>query len=240
VALVLSLLWPPSGVRQTAADGVAQAEEAPVAARPVPVTEEQTRAVAFTGFLDGMEALRSEMGVGEVPSIWLEGRYLADPGAYPEVRQYWARYLAFVGAARNAETTLYRGAYLTAAADAGLAGPVRSLRLASAQEGFRATRREREALYRKVEGLARAALALDDLLLEMKGRITYEPIAGSKVSADPVIEAAGTDPEAQARLEKALDRVLKALQGADPVSTGDRAGVPEWLVAGLREVGGGR
>jgi hypothetical protein len=233
VALILSVLWPPAGSEDSPEQGVARADGARAPSRAVPMTEEQTRALAFAAFLDGVDALRDELGVGEVPRIWLEGRYLADPVAYPEVRRYWERYLAFVDAARASEVTLYRGAYLTAAADAGLAGPVRSLRLAAAQEDFAAARGIREDLYGRVEGLARAALALDNLLVEMKGRVTWEPIAGPRVSADPVIEAVGADADAQMRLEAALDRVLAVLQGPGGVPTRDRAGVPLWLVEGL-------
>lgn len=236
VALALSVLWPPYGARDALEAGVAEAEGAGIAARAVPVTEEQTREMALDVFLSGLDDLREELTVGDVPRMWLEGRYLADPGAYPEVRSYWERYLAYVDAARAAEVTLYRGAYLTAASDAGLSGPVRSLRLAAAQEDFAALRARREELYRRVEGLAQAALALDDLARGLKGRVTYEPIAGPRVSADPVIEAAGVDPEAQARLEEALDRVLAALQRPGGVAAGDREGVPGWLAAGLREV----
>jgi hypothetical protein len=239
LALSLSVLLPPGSSDTPLAEGFAQAEEGRSSARLVPRNEEEARSMALATFLDGVEALREEMGVGEVPGIWLEGSYLADPGAYPEVRRYWERQLAFLDAVRAAEVTLYRGAYLTAANAAGLSGPVRSLRLAAAQEDFAASWGRRDALYERVEELARSALALDDLVLRMTGRVTYEPIAGRRVSADPVIEAAGADPEAQARLEAALDRVLRALAQPDG-SSRDRATVPTWLVDGLRRVEGAK
>lgn len=234
VVVILFVMWPrrmsypPPGAGAETSEAVSQA-------RAVPVTEEQTRAVALAGFLDGVEALRGEMGVGDVPGMWLEGQYLADPASYPDVRSYWTGFLAFIDAARGAEATLYRGAYLTAAAEAGLSGPVRSLRLASAQEDFAGLRGRRAVIYEKLEDLASAALALDDLVLQLRGRVTFEPIRGPRVSADPIIEAAGIDADAQARLEVALDRVLLALQGTDGAPSKDRAGVPGWLAEGLRE-----
>ncbi|HSG06775.1 MAG TPA: hypothetical protein VLA36_00355 [Longimicrobiales bacterium] len=234
VVVMLVVMWPERMVDQLPQAG-GGTDEAVSPLRRVPVTEEQTRALALTGFLDGVEALRDEMGVGDVPRMWLEGQYLADPGSYPEVRMYWTRFLAFIEAARGAEATLYRGAYLTAAAEAGLTGPVRSLRLASAQEDFAGSRGRRAVIYQKLEELAFAALALDDLVVELSGRVTYEPIRGPRVSADPIIEAAGTDAEAQARLEAALDRVLGVLQGPTGGPAKDRAGVPGWLAEGLRE-----
>ena len=71
-------------------------------------------------------------------------------------------------------------------------------------------------------------------MVQLKGRISYEPIRGQRVSADPVIEAAGTDPEAQALLDGALDRLLAALHGADGTSARDRLRIPDWLVEELR------
>ena len=90
-------------------------------------------------------------------------------------------------------------------------------------------------IYQKLEELASAALALDDLVMELRGRVTYEPIRGPRVSADPIIEAAGIDADAQARLEVALDRVLLSLQATDGAPSKDRASVPAWLAEGLRE-----
>ena len=233
-AVSVSVLWSQGAGWSASQEDVAQAEAGTSGPRVVPVTEEQTRALALSAFVRGVDALRDEYGIGTVPSMWLEGRYLADPRAHPEVRDYWERYLAFVEAARDSEVDLYRAAYLTAAEAAGLSGPVRSLRLAAAQEDFEDSWDGRATLYERVEGLARSALALDDLLREMEGRVTYEPIAGPRVSADPVIEAAGTDPDAQVRLEDALDHVLNALQGATGISAGDRAEVPGWLAEALR------
>jgi hypothetical protein len=74
------------------------------------------------------------------------------------------------------------------------------------------------------------------MLLAAEGRVTYEPARSQRLSLDPVIEAAGQDPETQSRLEAALDRVLAALLGAGAVSAADRALVPSSLVDGLRTV----
>lgn len=204
------------------------------ATRAVPVTEEQIREEAYAGFLAGVEAMVGEQEVQEVPAAWLEGYYLADPASHPDVPAYWQRYKAYVEAARAGQSDLYREAWLDAASRGGVSGPVRSLRLAAATAEFDARAPEREAHYRHALEMADAALALHRLLLEMEGRITYEPIRGERVSADPVIEAAGTDPDAQARLEAALDRVLLALQRPDGTPIGDRARIPAWLVEGLQ------
>jgi len=178
-----------------------------------------------------------------VPPAWLEGAYLANASSYPEVRPYWERFEAYVDEAQAEEAGLYRESYLQAATAAGVSGPVRSLRMATALEDFASSRRERLELYARVRELAESALALHDLVVELEGRISYEPIRGPRVSADPVIEAAGIDPEAQARLDAALDRLLAALHGTDGTRRTpprDRMQIPEVLVEGLREIAPGR
>ena len=221
--------------------GEAEAENATAAEpmrspRAVTRTEEQIRQDAFAGFVDGVDALGAEIAPGEVPRAWLEGAYLADPSAYPEVRPYWERYEAYVDAAQAREAALYRESYLAAATLAGVAGSMRSLRMATALEDFASSRPGRLEHYARVRELAESALALHDLVVELQGRISYEPIRGPRVSADPVIEAAGIDPQAQARLDAALDRLLVALHGNDGTSPRDRQRIPGWLVEGLRQL----
>lgn len=209
------------------------------APRAVTRTEEQIRQDAYEGFVEDVEVLGDELAPGPVPSTWLEGAYLADPSSYPEIRPYWERFEAYVDEAQAQEAALYRESYLTAATMAGVSGPLRSLRMATALEDFGSTRRERLELYARVRELAESALALHDLVVELEGRISYEPIRGPRVSADPVIEAAGIDAEAQARLDAALDRLLAALHGTDGTSPRDRAQIPEVLVEGLRALSPG-
>jgi len=177
------------------------------------------------------------MALAEVPAVWLEGRYLAGAAGFPEVRRYWEQARAYTEEVRRREVELYRAAFLSAAEGLGLSGPVRSLRMATAVEDFTATAPAREGRYAHVWELAEAALDLHDVLVELEGRVTYEPIRGQRVSADPVLEAAGKDEEAQALLEMALDRVLRALHGPDGTELGDRSQVSGWLVRGLEEVG---
>lgn len=204
--------------------------------RPVPQTEEQIRVEAYGTFVDAVDELQGSLGVGDVPAVWLQGYYLADPAHYPEVRLFWKQYLALAQKVDVSEATLFRRAYLDAATRAGVSGPVRSLRMAAAAGDFEAFRPERVDVYERVKELAAAALALDDLCLELSGRISYEPIRGPRLSGDPVIEATGKDKEAQARLDAALDRVLVALQEPGEVRARDRQDVTSWLVSGLREV----
>jgi hypothetical protein len=203
----------------------------------LPPGEEEIRQAAHDKFLEGLIDLGTEFDVERVPPDWLEGWYLAHPSSYPEVRSFWERFLDYAEEAYATEVLLYREAYLVEAADAGMNGPVRSLRMAAAVDDFEGSRSEREEHYARVWELAISSLALHDQLVQMEGRITYEPASGQRLSADPVLEAAGIDPEAQGRLEVALDRVLRDLRGPDGAGVKDRTLVASWLVDGFRLTG---
>jgi hypothetical protein len=207
----------------------------------LPRGEEGIRQEAHGSFLDALIDLGTEFDVEQVPPDWLEGWYLARPSSYPEVRSFWERFLDYAEEAYATEVLLYREAYLRAAADAGMNGPVRSLRMAAAVEDFETGRSNREVHYARVWELAISSLALHDQLVQMEGRITYEPARGQRLSADPVLEAAGRDEEAQGRLEVALDRVLRDLRGRDGAGVSDRSLVSTWLVDGFgsTDSGGG-
>jgi len=205
--------------------------------RLLPQGEAGIRQRAHERFLEALNDLGTEFDVEAVPPDWLEGWYLAHPSSYPEVRDFWERFLDYAEEAYATEVLLYREAYLGEAADAGMNGPVRSLRMAAAVDDFEAGRGEREADYARVWDLAISSLALHDQLVQVEGRITYEPARGQRLSADPVLEAAGKDPEAQGRLEVALDRVLRDLRGPDGTGVRDRSLVASWLVDGFRLTG---
>ncbi|MCG6955868.1 MAG: hypothetical protein LJF04_07745 [Gemmatimonadetes bacterium] len=199
-------------------------------------TEEAVRGAATAGFLESVDHLRRDLGVEAVPAAWLTGRYLSNPTDHPEVQRYWERYLSYVEQAKASEGSLYRGAYLGALDEAGATGPVRSLRLATALRDFDAAAPARGEAYARAWELAASALALHDTLVELRGRIRYEPARGPRVSADPVIEAVGTDSDAQLRFDAALDRVLNALKAGDhPL---DPEAIPDWLARSLRQAQG--
>lgn len=212
------------------------AASSPAPRGPLGATEAEVRVAADRAFRDAVEGVRLELAFGEVPEVWLEGVYLADAAAFGEVRRYWERAGVFADEVRAREMELYRAAYLRALEDAGVSGPVRSLRLARALEDFAADAPARVAAYDRLTGLAEAALALDRVLVELGDRVTYQPIRQRGVSADPVLEASGADPEAQALLEVALDRVLRALHGPDGSPVMSRREVSGWLAGALGEV----
>lgn len=199
----------------------------------VPDTEEGLAERAGARFLGRVRGVVD--GLPQIPRIWLDGRYLANASQYPEVRAAWENHLATVRRLRVDEEELYSQAYLTALDDARVTGPTRTLRLASALSRFQATAPARRAHYAKVEALAVAALDFHTFLLAREMEISYEPAVGTRISADPVLQAASTNPTVQREMEAALDRVLSALaaEGTGPV---EAARVSDWTFDGLRDV----
>ena len=90
-------------------------------------------------------------------------------------------------------------------------------------------------MYGRIEELSLAALALHELLTQHTGSIRYEPAAGPRLSADPVLEAAGTDSASQLLLERALDRVLSAL-ALDGRGAMETVRVPDWVTGSIDQV----
>lgn len=228
----VGLAWPSFGEWTGPEDS-----DLPAAAvRPVTATEGELRSSAHRDFLMGVADVGKDLGIGPVPDIWLEGRYLADAAAFPAVATYWERYRDYVEVVRAREAVLYRAAYLGSLEAGGIDGPVRSLRLAAAVADFTRDRAARAMVYARVAALGDAALALHELSVGAAGRISYEPARANRVSADPVIEATGRDEEMQLALDAALDRVLKALHGDGHVAGPGRDGVATWLVEELGRI----
>lgn len=199
----------------------------------LPDTEEALSARADARFLGTVRG--RIVSLPSIPSEWLGGRYLANASEYPRVGEVWTAYLVRIREVRAREAELYSAAYLSALDDARVTGASRTLRLASAMSRFERESAERTQHYARVEELALAAIGLHDLLVEREDLITYEPAVGTRVSVDPILQAAGADPETQELLEAALDRVLDALsaRGEGPV---EAAALPAWVFEGLRDV----
>lgn len=200
----------------------------------IPDTEEALRARAAERL---QSTLRTQLAVlRPIPDIWLDGAYLSEASAYPDVREVWQEYLEVIRDVRERESEFYTVAYLGALDDARVMTPAtRTLRLAGAVAAFEADRVHREGHYTRVDELVSAALILHDLLSELEGSISYEPAQGPSLSADPVIQAVGRDEETQQQLNGALDRVLDALS-ADGLGPVDADVVPSWVFEGFREV----
>lgn len=213
--------------------GGAAEENTEVRGPVLPDTEEALSARADARFLGAVRA--RIVSLPPIPSEWLGGRYLANASEYPRIGEVWTAYLVRIRELRAREAELYSSAYLSALDDARVAGANRTLRLASAMSRFERESAERTQHYARVEELALAAIGLHDLLVEREDQITYEPAVGTRVSVDPILQAAGSDPETQALLEAALDRVLDALsaRGGGPVAA---AALPGWVFDGLRDM----
>ena len=231
-AVGLGALVGPDLVALAMGSGGAAEEDGAVVTPVLPDTEEALAARADARFLG---AVRGRIvSLSPIPSEWLGGRYLANASEYPRIAEVWTAYLVRIREVRAREAELYSAAYLSALDDARVTGANRTLRLASAMSRFERESAARTEHYARVEELALAATGLHDLLVEREDRITYEPAVGTRVSVDPVLQAAASDPETQALLEAALDRVLDALsaRGEGPV---EAAALPAWVFDGLRD-----
>jgi hypothetical protein len=220
-------LLAPGSSDQSASEG---AVEPPPSARPsIPATDEALRARARERFLASTQA--ALRGLDPVPEIWLRGSYLAEPSDYPQVRAVWEEYLAIIRDVRAADDERYRQAYLRALDDARVEGSARTLRMASAMTAFQAAEAPRVAHYDRVERLAMAALQGHEALISAEGTIAYQPATGPALSQDPVIEAVGRSPEAQALLNRVLDLILTELH--DERGPEEARNVREWVWDGL-------
>lgn len=233
VVVGIGALLGPDLVALAMGSGGAADEGATIAGPVLPDTEEALAARADARFLGAVRA--RIVSLPPIPSEWLGGQYLANASEYPRIGEVWNAYLVRIREVRAREAELYSAAYLSALDDARVTGANRTLRLASAMSRFERESASRTGHYARVEELALAATGLHDLLVEREDRITYEPAVGTRVSVDPVLQAAGSDAETQALLEAALDRVLDALsaRGAGPV---EAAALPAWVFDGLRDV----
>ncbi|MEQ1855470.1 MAG: hypothetical protein ABL963_03315 [Longimicrobiales bacterium] len=170
-------------------------------------------------------------GLDPIPDVWLRGQYLAAPSDYPNVRAVWDEYLTTIRDVRARDDERYEAAYMRALDDARVSGDARAARLATAATDFRSLSQGRALHYDRVEALATVALRGHDALVQAEGTIAYEPASGPAVSNDPVIEATGRGPEAQALLEQVLDMILAELRG--PGGPGQAANVREWVWTGF-------
>lgn len=232
VAAVAAAVYLGPDLLAPGADGGAEAtaDTTPSAPPPlIPDTEEALRSRARERFLSSTQALLR--GLEPIPDIWLHGQYLAAPSDYPQVREVWESYLTTIQQVRDGDEERYRAAYLRALDDARIQGSSRTLRMATATADFRTNSAGRDAFYDRVEALATAAIQGHDALVEAEGTISYEPATGPRVSADPVIEAAGRSAEAQDLLDQVLDTILEQLHAEG--GPGESRNVREWVWDGF-------
>jgi hypothetical protein len=205
--------------------GIVDEEPPPIFFTPVPLTPsmEVAEVEAFHDMIAGMERLRRTLGVGEPPILWMGGPYLSNALGFPEVEDYWLRYLEYVETLRDREEDLFRSGIVTRLRLQGVTGPVLSIRLARALQDFEADADRREATYGDMEELARSALGLHDFLVSYADRIRYAPVEQG-VGDDPILEAVADDEALQTELWARIERLVHALDkvaDADPLSRRD-------------------
>jgi hypothetical protein len=233
VVAAAGVYFGPELLAPTTGDGTEPAGDSvalpPPPAPLIPDTEEALRERAQERFLTTTRALLRDLP--PIPDVWLDGQYLATPSDYPQVREAWNGVLTLVRQIRAGDNERYRAGYSRALDDARVEGSSRTLRLAGAVGDFQGRVAPRAAHYDRVEALATAALRGHDALVEAEGTIAYEPASGTPVSGDPVIQAVGRNPDAQALLDEVLDMILAELN--EPNGPGSAQNLGEWIWDGI-------
>ncbi|HSG48007.1 MAG TPA: hypothetical protein VLA43_09365, partial [Longimicrobiales bacterium] len=182
----------------------------PRAPGPLAASMREVHSGAFQDMVDGMDALRSRMRVGDPPAVWMSGLYIADAQAYPEVESYWQRYRTFVDTLRASEEDLFRAGLEARLVAQGIQGEVLAVRVTRGMQDFRADSARRAERYGAMNGLAEAALSLHGFLVDRSGSIRYAP-AGADPTGDPVLEAVPLDEATRRELWERVDRLLAAV-----------------------------
>lgn len=210
--------------------GGSTVEPAPVGplrpAGPLSTAMREVHTGAFQDMVDGMDALRRRMRIGDPPAVWMAGMYIANAAAYPEVESYWERYRTFVDTLRGREEELFRAGLEARLQDQGIQGDVLAVRVTRGMQDFRADAQRREERYAAMDALADAALALHTFLVERSGSIRYAP-ANADPTGDPILEAVPLDEATRTELWARVDRLLAAVDevaGPDPQRRRDVTG----------------
>jgi hypothetical protein len=184
---------------------------------------EIAEAEAFQDMVAGMEHLRRSLRVGEPPDVWMGGPYLSNALGFPEVQEYWRRYLQYVQTLRDSEEDLFRSGFVTRLRLQGITGPALSIRLARALQDFEDDAGRREVTYAGMEELARSALGLHEFLVAYAHRIRYAPVEQG-INDDPILEAVPEDETVKQGLWMRIERLVEALDGvadSDPLGRRD-------------------
>lgn len=167
--------------------------------------------------------LRGELRLSPfVPAIWLDGAYLAYPGRYPDVLEYWDAFRALVQVLRREDMLLYRSGLEAHLRASELSDPERAKAWLWVVRSYDLGRERRREVFDEFEELAAAATDLHMLLLRYGGQIAYDPVGRGGVSRNPVLEVVTDDEVVSSALAEGLDRVLDPLgeiHGFEPVST---------------------
>lgn len=197
-----------------------------------------TEGEAFRDMVEGMDSLRGVYRVHQVPAVWLEGRYLADAGAWPEVEEYWVRYQDFIDAVRRQDRALFRQSLAGRLHGENVSGPMFAIRIARALEEFEASQPIREDMYAHMEDLAEASLALHELLLERSADIEYDPVTRNRASREPVLEAYAGDEVLRESMWQLMERIFENLEFLHDGAPLARDQLTDQLLEGIRATGG--
>lgn len=199
-----------------------------VAEPPVPVEQWTAMATAadraWSDVLDEFQSAIPGYGLPfRPPGMWLDGIYLSNASDYPEVVDYWNEVEETVDALRARESDLYfqylnrhlermaAGSGDAAAGSASIPAEAAQRLVTLAREEYERSAAARDSAYQQLRDVARASLALHELLVAREEDIAYEPYSDPQVSRDPVLEAVPVDSVLRVEMNAALDRVIASI-----------------------------
>lgn len=209
----------------------------PIAPRGLASRLAETEGIAFQHMVAGMDSLARAHQVFNVPPVWLEGRYLANAAAHPEVKQYWERYLSFVQDLRIQDDALFRRSFLSRMESLDVAQSVVSLRLAQALRRFEASQPLREDMYDHMEDLARGGLDLHDLMVRRAVDVRYTPADQASAVRDPFLEIYTEDEALQQQIYDLIDRIFDNLEALHGESRWTRDRLNDGVLQSIRATG---
>jgi hypothetical protein len=196
------------------------ASSSPVLVPDIPVAlEPRMEALSAEVRTESLAALRASHERADVPAEppprWLAGDYLANASRFGDVEAYWMSMERFLRTMQAAEDSIFAATLARRLGDE--APPADTARILEDRilAGFRATGRERGAVYIGARSVAQAALRLHTFLVENEGGIVYQP----GVSSDPVLEAVPSSAELG---EEMWDRVGDITEAMDALGFLDK------------------
>jgi hypothetical protein len=165
--------------------------------------------------IDDLRALPAmAQAPGEPDRDWLAGIYMASASRYAEIESYWIAMERLLRTLQVAEDSVFVGRLDRTLAREALPTDTAGMLEERILAGFRATSRDRGAVYQRARAVSEAAVRLHAFLVEHEGEIAYVPEVGG-LSADPVLEAVPANPALGNEMWDRVGEITAAMDALD-------------------------
>lgn len=146
----------------------------------------------------------------EPPEDWLGGVYLANASRYPGVESYWTGLESHMRSLQATEDSLFVATLTSRLARDAFEPDTLAMLEDRILSGFRATSRERGAVFQNAREVSGAAVRLHAFLIDNEANIAYEPAAAG-LSRDPVLEAVPITPQLGEEMWEGVGEITDAM-----------------------------